>query len=110
MKNPTRPFVFAWLVALLFYVVEYATRSSPAVMIPQLEHAYSVSALGVSSILGAYYYAYSISSLVAGVAIDRFGAKTTVSLGLVILAVGCLAFTMPDANTAYGGRLLQGVG
>src|SRR5258705_13583334 len=79
MKNPeTRPFVLAWLVALLFYVLEYATRSSPAVMIPQLESAYSVSALGVSGIIGAYYYAYSISSLVAGAAIDRFGAKAAV--------------------------------
>jgi len=111
MKNPeTRPFVLAWLVALLFYVLEYATRSSPAVMMPQLESAYSVSALGVSGILGAYYYAYSISSLVAGASIDRFGAKAAVSLGLVILAVGCFAFTVPDANAAYGGRLLQGVG
>jgi MFS family permease len=111
MKNSgTRPFVLAWLVALLFYVVEYATRSSPAVMIPQLQSAWSVSALGVSGILGAYYYAYSISSLVAGALIDRFGAKATVSLGLVILAVGCFAFTVPDANMAYGGRLLQGVG
>jgi MFS family permease len=111
MKNPeTRPFVLAWLVALLFYVLEYATRSSPAVMLPQLESAYAVSALGVSGILGAYYYAYSISSLVAGALIDRFGAKVTVSLGLVIVAVGCFAFTVSDANAAYGGRLLQGAG
>jgi hypothetical protein len=111
MKNPeTRPFILAWLVALLFYVLEYATRSSPAVMIPQLESAYSVSALGVSGILGTYYYAYSISSLVAGASIDRFGAKAAVSLGLLILAVGCFAFAVSDANAAYGGRLLQGVG
>ena len=104
MKNPeTRPFVLAWLVALLFYVLEYATRSSPVVMIPQLESAYSVSALGVSGILGAYYYAYSISSLVAGASIDRFGAKAAVSLGLLILAVGCFAFSVSNANAAYGG-------
>ena len=29
---------------------------------------------------------------------------------LVILAIGCFAFTVSDANVAYGGRLLQGVG
>jgi MFS family permease len=110
-KNPeARPFVLAWLVALLFYVLEYATRSSPAVMIPQLESAYSVTALGVSGILGAYYYAYSISSLLAGASIDRFGAKAAVTLGLVILAVGCFAFAVSNGKAAYGGRLLQGVG
>lgn len=36
-----------------------------------LESACSVSALGVSGILGAYCYAHSISGLVAGASIDR---------------------------------------
>ncbi len=111
MKNAgTRTFILAWLVALLFYVLEYATRSSPAVMISRLESAYAIPALGVSGILGAYYYAYSISSLVAGASIDRFGVKAAVTLGLLILAAGCFAFAVPDPGTAYWGRLLQGVG
>jgi hypothetical protein len=70
MKNPgTPPFVLAWTIALLFYVLEYAARSSPAVMIPRLKNAYAISAVDVSGILGAYYYAYSVSSLVAGASI-----------------------------------------
>ena len=109
-KPGTRPFILAWLVALLFYVLEYAARSSPAVMITQLESAYAISAVGVSGILGAYYYAYSISSLVAGASIDRFGAKAAVTLGLLILTAGCFAFAVPNPGTAYWGRLLQGVG
>ena len=109
-KSEARPFVLAWLVALLFYVLEYAARSSPAVMIPELQRAYSASAVGVSGILGAYYYAYSISSLAAGASIDRFGAKAAVSLGLAILSIGCFAFGVSDASMAYAGRLLQGVG
>jgi MFS family permease len=111
MNNPgTRPLVLAWLVALLFYVLEYAARSAPAVMIPRLENAYAISAVGVSGILGAYYDAYSIASLVAGAAIDRFGAKAAVTLGILILAAGCFAFAVPDPGTACWGRVLQGVG
>ncbi len=111
MNSPgARPLVLAWLVALLFYVLEYAVRSAPAVMIGRLENAYAISAVGVSGILGAYYYAYSISSLVAGASIDRFGAKAAVTLGVLLLAAGCFAFAVPDPGTAYWGRLLQGVG
>src|SRR5271166_1134668 len=56
----TRAFQIAWGLALCFYFVEYAARSAPAVMIPQLSLAFGTTAVGVSAILGAYYYTYSI--------------------------------------------------
>ena len=73
--SSTRPFVIAWVIALLFYVLEYATRSSPAVMIPQLSTAFGETAVGVSAILGAYYYTYSLVSLVAGGFFARFASR-----------------------------------
>jgi MFS family permease len=97
-------------MALLFYVLEYATRSTPAVMIPQLEQAFARPSVGVSSILGSYYYTYSLTSLVAGLALDRAGAKYVVPLGACILGVGCLLFIVESAPTAYLARLLQGAG
>src|SRR5271167_3410119 len=71
----TRAFVIAWLFTVAFYFLEYAVRSSPAVMIPELESSFHTTALGISAILGAYYYTYSTMSLVAGAALDRLGAK-----------------------------------
>jgi MFS family permease len=97
-------------MALLFYVLEYATRSAPAVMIPELSEAFGRTAVGVSSILGAYYYTYSVTSLVAGVALDRAGAKYAVSFGVAILGIGCLLFIVSDPVEGYVGRLLQGAG
>jgi hypothetical protein len=47
-------FVVAWVFSLAFYFLEYAERSSPAVMIPQLAKSFGVSTLGVSDILGSY--------------------------------------------------------
>ena len=85
----TRAFQIAWGLALCFYFVEYAARSAPAVMIPQLSLAFGTTAVGVSAILGAYYYTYSLTSLIAGAALDRVGAKRAVPIGLFILAVGC---------------------
>jgi fucose permease len=44
-------------------------------MIEQLSLAFGTTAVGVSAILGTYYYTYSITSLIAGAALDRAGAK-----------------------------------
>jgi MFS family permease len=105
-----RAFIIAWVFSLAFYFLEYAMRSSPAVMIPQLAKSFGVSTLGVSDILGTYYYTYSTASLVAGVLLDRLGAKYVVSIGMAILGIGCLFFVVPQEGTGYLGRLLQGAG
>ena len=108
--SSTRPFVIAWVIALLFYVLEYATRSSPAVMIPQLSGAFGETAVGVSAILGAYYYSYSLVSLGAGAVLDRLGARYAVAFGSAVLGVGCLVFVLASPVDGYIGRLLQGAG
>jgi MFS family permease len=109
-RAATRAFVIAWMIALLFYVLEYAVRASPAVMMPQLSTAFGETAVGVSGILGAYYYTYSLASLVAGVALDRAGAKSAVAIGCAVLGLGCLLFTVSSPTAGYAGRLLQGAG
>jgi MFS family permease len=108
--NQTRAFVIAWGFTVLFYFLEYAVRSSPAVMIPQLEASFHTTALGISAILGAYYYTYSTMSLVAGAALDRLGAKRTVPVGAAILGIGCLFFSVAAVSSGDIGRLLQGAG
>jgi len=106
----TRAFVVAWVFTVAFYFLEYAVRSSPAVMIPQLEDSFHTTALGISAILGAYYYTYSTMSLVAGAALDRLGAKRTVPVGAAILGIGCLFFSGGSVLAGDVGRLLQGAG
>src|ERR1700693_4394099 len=92
-----RAFQIAWALGLCFYFLEYASRSAPAVMIQHLATAFGTTAIGVSAILGTYYYTYSTTSLIAGAALDRFGAKKAVPIGLFILAIGCLLFSVPLA-------------
>jgi MFS family permease len=106
----TRAFQIAWGLAMCFYFLEYASRSAPAVMIPELTQAFGMTAVGVSAILGTYYYTYSVTSLIAGAALDRLGAKKAVPVGVFILAVGCLIFSLGTINAGYAGRLLQGAG
>jgi MFS family permease len=100
----------AWVLAALFYFYQYALRSAPSVMIPQLTATFGVDALGVASIVGLFYYSYSPFSLVAGAAMDRFGAKWSVPAGAASMAVGALLFATGNVAAASLGRLLQGAG
>ncbi len=108
--SPTRAFVIAWGFTVVFYFLEYAVRSCPAVMIPELESSFHTTALGISAILGAYYYTYSTMSLVAGAALDHLGAKRTVPVGTAILGIGCICFSGGAVLAGDVGRLLQGAG
>lgn len=109
-RRAATAYAIAWGFAAVFYFLEYASRSAPAVMIPELAQAFGVTALGVSGILGLYYYTYSTTSLVAGVLLDRFGARYVVPTGMVLLAIGCLLFGVPQSSVGSVGRLLQGAG
>src|SRR5271167_4981246 len=106
----TRAFVIAWAFTVIFYFLEYAVRSSPSVMISGLEDHFSTSALGIATILGVYYYTYSSMSLVAGAALDHLGAKRSVPVGMAILGLGCLLFSVPAVLAGDIGRLCQGAG
>src|SRR5262249_56449880 len=69
-----------------------------------------VNALGVSAIVGMFYYGYSPFSLLAGAAIDRFGAKRIVPIGAALVGLGALMFGTGNAAAANVGRFLQGAG
>jgi MFS family permease len=103
-------FVWAWFFCLLFYFMQYAVRSAPGVMIPELTSAFHLSALGISSLLGVYYYTYSTFAIVSGAALDRWGAKYTIPIGIVILSIGIVMFGLGIEWAATVGRLLQGAG
>jgi MFS family permease len=103
-------FVVAWFFCLLFYFMQYAMRSAPGVMHSELTAAFGLSAVGVSSLIGLYYYTYSTFALVAGAALDRWGARYAIPLGVVLLAIGSVMFGLGLEWEAQVGRLLQGAG
>src|SRR5271157_3780589 len=102
------PFAVAWLLALVFCFVQYALRSAPSVMIPELSGAFGLTALGLSSLVGLYYYTYALFAIVAGASLDRYGAKLPMVAGVVAVAVGSVLFGFGSIAAAETGRLLQG--
>src|ERR1700722_12685700 len=93
---PTRSkpigFILAWGFCLLFYFGQYALRSAPGVMVPELKTTFGLTTLGVSSLVGLYYYTYSTFAIIAGASLDRFGPKYVVPIGLLFTAIGAIMF------------------
>ena len=102
--------VVAWVLTAIYYFYQYALRSAPSVMLPQLSQAFGVSALGVASLVGLFYYGYSPFSLVAGVAMDRLGPRRVVPVAAAVVGVGAVLFATGRSDVAGAGRLLQGAG
>lgn len=105
-----RKYAISWVLCLIFYFLEYASRSTSGVMVPELAEAFGTTAAGVGALLGTYYYTYSVTSLIAGASLDRLGAKLAVPFGLLLFGIGCILFRVPDMTAGYVGRLLQGAG
>ncbi|HEY6188769.1 MAG TPA: MFS transporter [Pyrinomonadaceae bacterium] len=100
----------AWVVAATFYFYQYALRSAPAVMMPQLSEAFGLSALGIASIVGLFYYGYSPFSLVAGAAMDRLGPRRLLPMAVAVVGLGAFLFATGSPEAASVGRFLQGAG
>jgi MFS family permease len=79
-------------------------------MVPELTSEFGLTALGVSSLIGLYYYTYSTFALIAGASLDRLGPKYVIPTGILITAVGSILFGLGTSVSAESGRLLQGAG
>ena len=110
MSSATRTAAIAWLIAAVYYFYQYMLRSAPAVMMPQLQDAFGLGALGVTSLVGLFYYGYSPFSLVAGVAMDSLGPRRVVPIGAAVVGVGSLLFATGGTEAASVGRFVQGAG
>src|SRR3954471_16489383 len=108
--SPARAIVVAWVLTAVYYFYQYALRSAPAVMMPQLSDAFGVSPLAVASMVGLFYYGYSPFSLVAGAAMDRLGPRRLVPGAAAVVGIGALLFATGNREIASVGRFLQGAG
>jgi len=100
----------AWLLTATYYSYQYALRTAPSVMMPQLSESFALSSLGVASVVGVFYYGYSPFSLVAGSTLDWMGAKAVLPVAALLTAIGALLFGIGNAGVASFGRFMQGAG
>jgi sugar phosphate permease len=110
MKRRAATVWIAWLLAAVYYFYQYVLRSAPAVMMPQLSEGFHRSAAAMASVIGFFYYGYALLSLVAGISIDRLGARTVIPAGALLTGAGALLFGSGNLTVASAGRFIQGGG
>jgi len=101
-------YVLSWFLCALFYFYQYAIRSAPGIMQDELIQAWGNSHLGL--MIASYYTVYALMALVIGVLLDRYGAHTTMPIGIAITAAGCLIFAQGSMAAGVGGYIIQAVG
>src|SRR5688500_2626918 len=100
----------AWVLTAVYYFYQYALRSAPAVMMPELSNAFGITPIGVAAIVGLFYYGYSPFSLVAGAAMDRIGPRRLLPGAAAVVGIGALLFATGNSQLASVGGFLQGAG
>lgn len=110
MSKNARIATVAWLLAAVYYFYQYILRSAPSVMMTPLSESFGLSAMGVASMVGLFYYGYSPFSLVAGAAMDRLGTRKVIPFGAIAVGAGALLFATGNQSIGSIGRLLQGAG
>jgi MFS family permease len=101
-------YVIAWFLCAIFYFYQYAVRSAPGVMQDELASAWGGNHIG--GLISAYYVAYALMALAAGVLLDRYGARRTIPYGMILVGFGCLVFAQGSEPAGMFGFVLQAIG
>ena len=100
----------AFVLASLFYLYQYVTRTAPGTFLPEIQSSLGVN-LGVASgMVGALMYTYGAGCLLTGPALDKFGVKRALPIGALLIGIGSLMMSSNDYNVVAAGRLVQGAG
>jgi sugar phosphate permease len=106
--------IYRWLVfdiLALGYVLVYFHRLSPGVMALDLMQSFGVGTTLVGILGSAYFYPYAVMQLPAGLLSDSLGPRKTVTIFLLIAAIGAILFGLaPTIGVAIFARVLVGLG
>jgi len=100
-----------WGIMAVAYLVVFFHRMAAGVVKDDLVAAFNISSATFANLGAAYFYAYMLMQFPTGVLADTWGARKTVTAGMVFAAAGSIIFGYaPSVGWAFLGRLLVGIG
>ena len=101
--------IFAVLCA--GFVASQFYRVSNAVIAPELMRTLAISAEAMGVITGMYFLTFAAAQLPAGILLDRFGPRRTMSALFILAVVGSVVFALAQGVAGLAiGRGLMGLG
>ncbi len=109
-KYNARPWV-VWGTSAAFVFFQFFLQLSAGVMVNDFMRSFAISALAASVLASCYYYIYATLQTPAGMLMDRIGPRYLLSIGSLVVALGCFMFaTTNQFYVAIIGRILMGGG
>jgi len=100
-----------YALGAVFFFYAWILRVSPSVMVDALMRDFAVSGAMLGNLSAFYFYAYAALQMPVGMALDRWGPRKVMSLGVLLAGAGCLIFASAlSVEVAYLGRTLIGAG
>jgi len=81
-----------WLIASLFYGIEYFQRVSPGVMAEPLMQAFHINEATLGFVDSFYLYAYAIAQIPVGLLLDEYGTRQLLAVSCFIISLGSFLF------------------
>lgn len=103
--------ISSYILALTFLTYEMALQVSPSVMTSELMKSLHVDAAGLGVVAAAYFYAYTLFQIPAGLLFDRLSTRNLIAASTLLCAVGTFLFAIPNSILyTTSGRFLMGLG
>jgi len=100
-----------WVIAALFFSIEFFQRVSPAVMANPIMHSLHINATTLGIVNSLYLYAYAIAQIPVGLILDKFGIRKPLSIACILISFGSLLFALGQVLAALAvARILIGFG
>lgn len=102
-----------WLIifiAGLFYTYQFMVRVSPNIMTDDLLKVFSIDAAALGSLIGVYYWGYSLMQLPLGISMDKISPRYFLCIAAIICGVSCFIFAnTTSAIIAALARFMMGM-
>lgn len=95
----------------LAYALSQFVRSANAVIAPELTAEFALSASALGLLTSTYFVVFAAAQLPIGLLLDRYGSRAVETSLLIVLAAGCLLFSVSWNFASLGvSRAIIGLG
>jgi MFS family permease len=111
IKKVTPKAIIMFILVTAFYCYEFFLQVAPAAMTHELMDAFNANAAQLGLLASAFFYAYTIFQVPAGLILDKLGCRILLTIATIICAAGTLYFAVASTLTAAAiARFITGLG
>ena len=104
---------YRWVILIMCFLImmtSYTVRIAWSNAAATVSHDLSLSATMLGAVVTAFFSGYVVTNAVAGVAIDRYGAKSAVAVSLFPLAASVAVFgSIHNLGQGLGAHFVMGL-